>query len=1163
MSFSSTSIMLVFIIIGQMNLQDGIKPMPRLNSVDDVYSALRLSCRDMKNVGPLANIDIVEAVEFKRESMDRIETKKAEFIAEHCQKQKKDALKTYFYTEIMSPAVKAPYLLKESSSMLKPIAAPNAQAGSRFICDRDLAYDEFAVDFAGSVEDLEKQMIAFEDFTIPQFIGFYDYFCTDDKTKYPPSGLDYEQIAQEYNQLLDETEAVDLSMFNNFRTSRGADLVDENNEPIGPFITNGTAIDFVEGHKIPQVVKQAFVAIEDRNFYSHKGIEPSGILRGFYRHMTDGSVEGGSTITQQLVKNVLTGSERSLDRKAREMLLALRLEKYVGDKDKLMNAYLNIIDLGRGSKGISMAAKRYFGPNTKVEDLGLLEASFFAGITHRPANYNPSYATENSIRTRQDSVLSGMVELGFIDEAAKTDVENTPFNFVPTEFPLVSYFQASASSEYLRRTSEDHPIPTAIATTQNAGLQADLDVMVQKFLSRFEMGNGKVYWKGPLRNISYLWTSTDDEGNEVVDDVNLVENPEIWKAELIKSESLYEGVHWRTVVLLDKETKQIGVIDPFGNAEVKKLHFGDHGEWHLGISSKLKEGDVLFADDSSGEFYFRVPSTVQTAVVVMDVTNGEVKAVSGGFDYRMTPFNRAVDGTCQPGSTIKPFTYLAALEQGFSPSDIVSAGPVTFPKFPGCDPWTPDNFSADGSSQTSITNGLAFSNNRLTVNLAKKLAPDPVDALEIVYNKMIDFGLYDYVENKKICSPVLLGSEDVSPLRMARAYAAIANGGYVIEPTFLKDGQGQTQERTTYHVQTNDPANIGKLSEMLSQVVSRGTGSALQRHAGFVAGKTGTSNGPRDIWFVGYSNKHVVAAWMGYDSDTMTLPNGEVIKPFLGYGKDATGGRLVAPLVGEIFDRLFQSEEGGPPPLDPRTPLNFNHALMATNDDLSDRPLWESPDALALKQNPMDAPTGISDSERVFGANTEVPAQSEASEPQVVAQAEAPGPLDVATPEEEEAVFFQKAKPEAVEPEAVASAPEKVEEAPEVAAVEPAPQQPEDVDGPFVTAPPRARPVQVAQAEVKEVAPKAEAAPKTAPPTQAPAAPKPQATEPKKKPAEPAKPKKKENHPLLDDVAGDDEVFVKSKKRKDSPATVDPDVKATETDDIWGKALSDQEELFN
>ncbi len=790
-----------------------------------------------------------------------------------------------------------------------------------FVCDNEEALADFSKEFGSEQEDaLENQLKIFADFRLPDLIEFWDYFCENTPNEPLPSNIQYLEIARQYNELLSETEKVDLSFLDQFRTSRGADIYDDQGRWMGPFIDQGKVVDFVPSKDIPDVLKQAFVAAEDKNFYKHRGVEPQGVLRGFFKYLKDGSIEGGSTITQQLVKNLIIGNDISLERKSREMLLARRVENRI-NKEEILEAYLNIVNLGRGAQGIGTAVKRYFGSNFSVRDMTLNEASYFAGLTHSPTRYNPISTPISRIKTRQSYVLKQMIQAKMISEAeAKASLEKD-LPFAPLVFPRMSYFQAAVSEEYLKTTPQDTETPQKIISTQDTYLQNQVNSLVQEKLSNFEMTSGKVYWRGPLRNISYLWENLEERPS-------ILEETSIWKNELIKSQSLFPGVNWDVVVVLSTQGEiKIGRINASGEAEVKNLSFGDVGTWSTSIRNRLQTGDVIFAQQKGELHFFRVPPTLQSSVVVMDVNTGEVKALSGGFDYSLSPYNRAIKSIRQPGSTVKPFTYLAALNSGMKVDDLVSKGPVHFRKKPGCNAWSPGSGGdRSNTSAMSFESGLVHSNNRLTANLLYSIYSEPQQSLEYVYNIMLDFGLYDYSEDDRICYPIILGSNDVSLLRLANAYAAIANGGWLMKPTFLKNTEKTFNGR---RLSKTDALSIGTLSQILSKVVTEGTGEALKQYGGIIAGKTGTSNAARDVWFVGYSNHHVVAAWIGYDTDRIKGINGQNI--YLNMGENSTGGRLVAPLVGDIFNALFTPRTEQVSALDPATPLNYQPSQYAFN----------------------------------------------------------------------------------------------------------------------------------------------------------------------------------------------------------------------------------------
>jgi penicillin-binding protein 1A len=958
MSFSASSVFLILMVLGQLSHNDRFDQLQPLSSRDQVYESLRLSCTTLNETGPLAGGSLSQLVEFQRESWLRLQRRQVEFVEQHCAQQQQDhlagTLRDFFLNQYLNPTqalrVNTPSLLWPLSSDLlssAPTQGPvseglvqmgplqqwpmqeqllpgghsrerlrgpveaservslpppfrsqeDSQLTSSFQCDQDQALADFSREFGAGVEALESQLSLFADFRIPDFIEFWDAFCVEDSQSTPPTALDYDQLAADYNQLLADSASVDLSFLDHFRTSRGADIYSSEGEWIGPFLERGRVLRFTPLQEIPLTLRQAFIAAEDRNFYSHRGLEPQGILRGFFRYMRDGSIEGGSTITQQLVKNLILGSEVSLERKSREMFLARRVEDRIS-KDQILEAYLNIVYLGRGAQGVGAATQRYFGSAQNVSDLDLNQASFFAGITHSPNRYNPSLTSPDRIKARQSYVLGEMVRSNFISNDEAREILSAPIQFVPMEFPPMSYFQAAVSEEYLRTTWDQQPPPERIQSTQNKALQNFIDQSVQQHLADFEMRQSKVYWRGPLRNIAYLWRNSPTP-------VDLESQTQVWRDELIKSRSLFSGVQWEVGVLLKTNNQWvIGLIDESGEALTSPLSFGDvGGDWFSGIRSQLQVGDVIFAEKRQSRYFFRVPPTVQMSVVVMDTFTGEVKALSGGSDYSLTPFNRALLGFRQPGSTVKPFSYLAALDQGFLSTDLISQRSLSFPSIPGCTPWSPANYSSSADGSMTLERALVQSNNRATAHLLNEISGNPAQSLRFIHQIMSDFGLYDRARNQTVCYPLILGSNEVSPLRMAVAYAAIANGGWRVTPTFIKKDPNHFDAQP---LQSYSRESVARLSQILSRVVTQGTGFALRSHGGRVAGKTGTSSNYRDVWFAGYSNRHVVVAWMGYDQSRLQLPNGRQVSLQMGSG--STGGRLVAPLVNQVFHFLFNTD---------------------------------------------------------------------------------------------------------------------------------------------------------------------------------------------------------------------------------------------------------------
>lgn len=893
-------------LMGQLSVLPPDAPIPEMTSYEQIDQAMKLSCQSVQQSGPFKELNMGLLIDLQRDSLGNFEQRRQKFAEQKCAEQ----LARYNGASVPDSSSSdssggvsdgnfnpGAYGVKQRNVQSGDIAisttTPNAGG---FKCDLAAVNKAFAEEFGGA-EALEKQLKLFPDYSWSDIIQTWDAYCVPGSVVAAPSALDYHEVAQVFNTIVRESNAVDLSKFDNFRTARGAKLLDDKGELIGDFITRGEVIEYVPSHEIPQVVKDAFVAAEDKNFYTHQGIEPQGILRGFFKYMQDGSVQGGSTITQQLVKNLVVGNEISLERKAREMILARRLENRLKNKDKILTAYLNIINLGRGANGLAEATKKYFGPDAKVSNLDINQATFFAGITHGPNLYNPALVPAETIKARQQYVLNQMVRAGKLTSSDAATVLATPLNFVPLVFPRTSYFQSAASREYLRNTPEDAQPPEFIQTSQHTELQRNLDYLNQNRLAEFEMKRNKVIWKGPLRNVSYLWDSkTDGTARRLLDD------PNIWFNELIKTRSLYQGVFWDVAVILTTgDTFRIGVIVD-GKPAISSLRFNDMGtKWYYNIIGKLKKGDMVFAAKKDGGYYFRVPPTVQSSTIVMDVYTGEVKAISGGFDFSTTPFNRAIDGFRQPGSTAKPFTYMAAFEMGVPPDYNYPAGPVTLNGFSGCNTWNPKNYSANSPASMPVANGLISSNNRLTAHLMFGIARNPRNSLNYVYNLMTDFGMYSQNSSGRICYPIILGAKEASALRMATAYGAIANGGWVVNPTFLKRPAGAPVKARA--ISYASQRSILEISKILAQIPNDGgTASAAKRHYGRIGGKTGTSQGARDVWFVAYSNQHVVASWMGYDQKKLKLEDGRTVRLSLSGG---TGGGLVAPFVADVFDLLL------------------------------------------------------------------------------------------------------------------------------------------------------------------------------------------------------------------------------------------------------------------
>jgi penicillin-binding protein 1A len=638
---------------------------------------------------------------------------------------------------------------------------------------------------------------------------------------------------------------------------------------------------FVPVEAIPRRLIQAFLAAEDKNFYSHPGVDPLSIVRAAFTNLShlgdDRRPVGASTITQQVAKNFLLSGEVSLRRKVKEALLAFRIERAF-TKDQILELYLNQIYLGVGSYGVAAAALNYF--DKSLDELTVAEAAFLAGLPKAPSWYHPVRQPE-AAKARRDWVIGRMLELGFITPADAEQAMAEPLvmrHRAPTELVTADYF----TEEVRRQLVEEHGEAflyqggLSIRTTLSPTLQAIADRALRDGLVAYDQRHG---WRGPEARLE----STDD-----------------WPSQLAELDHADGRPSWRLAVVL--ETGPGGAMIGLGDGSRAELPLSAMawarpalGNDQLGpevtaAEQVVRPGDVVWvepltADDgAAGEpprYALRQSPEVEGAVVALDPHNGRVLAMSGGFSYARSVFNRATQALRQPGSALKPFIYLAGLESGFTPSSILLDAPIVIDQGPGLGKWKPINYSGHFYGPSTLRLGIEKSRNLMTVRLAQATGMDRV--VDMVHRFGIDRGM-----GRNLASA--LGAGEVDLMSLTTAYATLVNGGKRIRPALIEriqDRHGKTvvrrddrpcpqcqnvawQEQSAplpidQREQVIPPPLAYQMVNLLEGVVQRGTGVRARSIDKPVAGKTGTSNDARDAWFVGFTPDLVVGVYVGFD----------------------------------------------------------------------------------------------------------------------------------------------------------------------------------------------------------------------------------------------------------------------------------------------------------
>jgi penicillin-binding protein 1A len=640
---------------------------------------------------------------------------------------------------------------------------------------------------------------------------------------------------------------------------------------------------FVPVEAIPKRVVQAFLAAEDKNFYSHPGIDPLSIVRAALTNLDrmrdDRRPVGASTITQQVAKNFLLSNEVSLERKIKEALLAFRIERAF-TKDQILELYLNQIYLGVGSYGVAAAALNYFGKS--LDELTTAEAAYLAGLPKAPSWYHPERRPE-AAKARRDWVIGRMLDVGFIDRDQAAQAVAEPLVMrrrAPTEIVRADYFAEEVRRELIAQHGENflYQGGLSIRTTVSPTLQALADKALRDGLSAYDRRHG---WRGPKTQLD-----TGPEWWARLAQVDRSDGLDAWQLALV----LEVDAAAATIGLVDGTTASLPLVELTWARPVDEA--GNLGPPIEGADQVLAVGDVVWVEPIAGEgataqaatgpaYALRQPPEIEGAIVALDPHTGRVLAMTGGFSYARSVFNRASQALRQPGSAFKPFVYLAALENGFTPSSILLDAPIVIDQGPGLGKWKPANYSRRFYGPSTLRLGIEKSRNLMTVRLAQAVGMDRINAMAARFD--LERGL-----GRNLASA--LGSNEVSLLQLTTAYAMLVNGGKRIEPSLIEriqDRHGETVSRrdarpcpecqnVAWHGQPApvlpdnreeviSPALAYQMVNLLKGVVDRGTGQRARVIDKPIAGKTGTTDDSRDAWFVGFTPDLVVGVFVGFD----------------------------------------------------------------------------------------------------------------------------------------------------------------------------------------------------------------------------------------------------------------------------------------------------------
>lgn len=716
-------------------------------------------------------------------------------------------------------------------------------------------------------------------------------FCTELPQSEP---VDLVPVIDSYN-AINASLPTDEQLIKRLEQNHSTVVVDKKGNYLSNALTPGHMQGLVTIEHVPPLFLKAIVAAEDKAFMQHHGVNSVSVLRAtLHNLMSSKRPQGGSTLTQQLIKNAVLNDELSIDRKIKEMLLASRLEEHL-TKDQILVHYLNCVYFGRHSWGLAAASYAYF--NKPYQALTLNESAFLAGVVKGPNLYEPSKHYHRALE-RRNYVLRRMHEDGYISKDLLTQTENAKLQFASyNKMPHHhAYYYMDTLKRELQTLIPDEQSMTfdkgyTIVSTLNLTLQERLERIIQNELTRYELKNVA---NTPIEPIAHLKDSTllSETALQTEESPNQANQ---WTSTLELVKLPYYDIQWPIALILD--------INSDGNI----LIANEQGETtRVPRESRYRSltvGDVVYVglqrQNTKLIPVLMSPPKIQGASVILENSTGRILALVGGFSYPMSQLNRVTQSVRQPGSTLKPLIYLLALSSGLSPDTRISNDPVRFePLDKGGHAWMPKNYERHFSGTVPLHTALEQSKNVATAHLLYGgIEQNPEDSLDRVCEAALEFNLYAECER---VYPFILGAQPLRMIDLANLYLGIKNFGnipspYTIDSISHGSEQIYTHQDTFKQVDSITPYAYYQIQKMLQNAVDHGTASQLRRFATFFAAKTGTSSHNNDAWIAGFTESLTILVWVGYD-------NGEGRAQTL--GPRQTGGTVVSPIVEKILDSL-------------------------------------------------------------------------------------------------------------------------------------------------------------------------------------------------------------------------------------------------------------------
>ena len=684
----------------------------------------------------------------------------------------------------------------------------------------------------------------------------------------------------------------DYKFLKSYKPSVSSKVYSGDGELVNDFSTEKRI--FVPYAAISQKVINSFLSAEDKNFYTHPGVDAKGVLRAIIKNISNivssRRLEGASTITQQVAKNFLLTNEVSLNRKIKEAILAFRIERAL-TKERILELYLNQIYLGGGAYGVASASLEYF--DKPINKLNYEEAALLAALPKAPSRYNP-FKNIKLAKFRRDLVLKNLYENDYINKSEYENFINKKIILKKRKKTLTedtSYYVEDIRKNVVNQFGFNKVYKQGlnISTPINLDLQKIAIKSLRDGLISYDKRKG---WRGPL-------LKKEKKNN--------------WKNKLDKFR-LEKSINWNLAIVKKVNKFSIEIETESGVNGIVKY---ENISWvKKEFNEILKVGDVIYVENLNNNlFTLRQLPLANGGIVVMDPFTGRILALSGGFSFKKSEFNRATQALRQPGSAFKPFIYALALENGYTPSTLILDAPLVLEQGYDLKMWKPENYGKKFYGPSTLRMGLEKSRNLMTVRIAQDLG------LKKIVNFSKQLGIYD--DPSELLS-ISLGSAETTLLKLTSAYSSFVNGGKLVKPIMIdriQDSEGNTifnnekrkcincdqisflsenfPEIEDEFLQIFSSQTAYQMTSILEGTVQNGTGKKLKDLNLDLAGKTGTTNGNTDTWFIGFTSKLAIGVYVGSDNP-------------ISLGKYETGAKTALPIFKSFVKNAVKKQDARP-----------------------------------------------------------------------------------------------------------------------------------------------------------------------------------------------------------------------------------------------------------